>query len=290
MKILNLQLGRKRQKLLQTESFPIEEVENIDIFSSSTDIEIQIHDKPMVSVVLYTYQGGPILKTESGNGVLQLKAKQLETSERSIFSYSSGTKLVVTAPEAAVRNWDIRTGSGDIDTAGLQFACIAIRVRSGDVTGRDLKGETMKILTGSGDIEMKHVNAGTLSFHASSGDIDLNYIKALSIEAKTSSGDIDLDEYTGDFSAISGSGSMKISKAMNGSVDLKTGSGDMKIAVDQQWGSAAVMMNTRSGKIAANLPIEITQQVKNKTIGTIGAGEGTIHAQSGSGDIMLYSK
>jgi DUF4097 and DUF4098 domain-containing protein YvlB len=70
------------------------------------------------------------------------------------------------------------------------------------------------------------------------------------------------------------------------SLEAETGSGDVAIRAPATLG-AEVEIETSSGEIETDFPLQITRHGRDHMVGTIGDGKGTIAIETGSGGIRL---
>jgi hypothetical protein len=145
---------------------------------------------------------------------------------------------------------DVDTGSGSVEVSRYHGTSLSIDTGSGDVTGTDLSSEELAIETGSGDIRLTAVTAPRVSLETGSGGI-----------------------------------TAELRKDIN-SLQAETGSGDVAIRAPATLG-AEVEIETSSGDIETDFPLQITRHARDHMVGTIGDGKGTIAIETGSGQIRL---
>jgi hypothetical protein len=144
----------------------------------------------------------------------------------------------------------VDTGSGSVDVSRYHGASLSIDTGSGDVTGTELAGDEISIETGSGEIKLSAVTAPRVSLETGSGGITADLRQDVA------------------------------------SLEAETGSGDVAIRAPANLG-AAVEIETSSGEIETDFPLQITRHGRDHMVGTIGDGKGTIAIETGSGGIRL---
>jgi hypothetical protein len=144
----------------------------------------------------------------------------------------------------------VDTGSGSVDVSRYHGASLSIDTGSGDVTGTELAGDEISIETGSGEIKLSAVTAPRVSLETGSGGITADLRQDIA------------------------------------SLEAETGSGDVAIRAPANLG-AAVEIETSSGEIETDFPLQITRHGRDHMVGTIGDGKGTIAIETGSGGIRL---
>ncbi|TFG46711.1 MAG: hypothetical protein E4H41_01375 [Gemmatimonadales bacterium] len=162
----------------------------------------------------------------------------------------------------------IDTGSGDVTLAGHNGE-LSVDTGSGDIVLSKIKTGDLSLDTGSGDVRIDGVTADELSVDTGSGDVIVTAAGARDVEIDTGSGDIRLS-LTGDINDLS----------------VDTGSGDVEISAPKSLG-ATVEIETNSGDITTEFPVQVTRKGRDGLVGTIGNGEGRIAIDTASGDVTL---
>lgn len=171
---------------------------------------------------------------------------------------ATGTKgvLGVDVGSGAVRvtqadgDLSVDTGSGAVEVSRFHGQSLSIDTGSGDVTGSELESGKLDIDTGSGEIRLTGVAAPELALETGSGGITADLQRDIT------------------------------------SLQAETGSGDIAIHAPPTLG-AAVQIETSSGDIETDFPLQVTRQGRDHMVGTIGDGKGTIAIETGSGGIRL---
>ena len=148
---------------------------------------------------------------------------------------------------------NIDTGSGAVALSRIQGPRLAVSTGSGEVTGGDLTADELEIDTGSGDIRLSAVSSPSVSFETGSGVVDADLRQDVS------------------------------------RLTAETGSGDIAIRAPASLG-AAVEIETASGDIETDFPLEVTRHGRDHVIGKIGDGKGSIAIETGSGGVRLLKR
>jgi DUF4097 and DUF4098 domain-containing protein YvlB len=130
---------------------------------------------------------------------------------------------------------------------------LSVDTGSGSVTGTEVKAEQVTVQTGSGDIELAGVTAPAVALETGSGTVraDLrSEIRSLSVE---------------------------------------TGSGDVTVTAPATL-DAEVEIETASGDIESDFPLQVTRHARDHLVGRIGSGRGRISVETGSGDVRLVKR
>jgi hypothetical protein len=176
--------------------------------------------------------------------------------------------------------------SAPVSAAGVKGS-LAVDVGSGDVRATGAEGE-LSVDTGSGSVEVTGFRGDALSIDTGSGQVSGSQLNARSIHVDTGSGDIELTAVTcPELTLETGSGS--ISTEVRGPVRdlaLETGSGDISVRAPATL-AGEVEIETASGEIETDFPIQVTRHARDHVVGRIGDGVGRVAIETGSGDVRL---
>lgn len=142
------------------------------------------------------------------------------------------------------------TGSGAVEVTGFKGTALSVDTGSGDVTCSDLEGDEVAVDTGSGDVRLTGVTAPKLALETGSGTVTADLRRDIA------------------------------------SLSVETGSGDISIRAPASLG-AEVEIETSSGDIESDFPLQVTRRSRDHMVGTIGDGKGSIAIETGSGGIKL---
>ena len=126
------------------------------------------------------------------------------------------------------------TSSGSQHISNVYGRSVEVSSSSGNVTVSAVYGTDVSVKTSSGEADLRDVVIkGKLNVNTSSGDVILSRCDASAIAVRTTSGDVTGELLSGkEFSASSGSGSIRIPESTSGGIcEIKTGSGDIRITV-----------------------------------------------------------
>jgi Uncharacterized conserved protein len=195
--------------------------------------------------------------------------------------------LVISVPEG--KSVNVYLGVGDITASNVK-GDLRLDTSSGRVDVTGTKGD-LSVDTGSGDVKVTGASGSQISIDTGSGEVNGTELKATSLDVDTGSGDVELsDVMAEDVTIDTGSGSVNL--ALKTTVDhlkVDTGSGNVTIAVPGTL-SAQVAIETGSGDITTDFPIQVRKTGGDELIGTIGSGTGHIDIDTGSGDVKLLKR
>jgi lia operon protein LiaG len=176
--------------------------------------------------------------------------------------------------------------SAPVTATGVK-GTLAVDVGSGDVRVTGGEG-TLSVDTGSGSVELSGFRGDELSVDTGSGQVSGSQLNAKSIQVDTGSGDIELTTVTCPELALE-TGSGSISTEVRGPVRdlaLETGSGDISVRAPANL-AGDVEIETASGEIETDFPIQVTRHARDHVVGRIGDGVGRVAIETGSGDVRL---
>jgi DUF4097 and DUF4098 domain-containing protein YvlB len=145
---------------------------------------------------------------------------------------------------------DIETGSGDVQFSELDGDA-EVNAASGDVQFATVGGRG-RINTASGDVQLGSLGGGG-KINSASGDVQIREARD-SVEVNTASGDVNLGEASSSVSVNSASGDQTVGSAVQGKLDLKSASGDLKIGI-REGSTLWVDARSRSGEVRSELDV-----------------------------------
>ena len=119
------------------------------------------------------------------------------------------------------------TGSADISAVG-RYSSVEVHTASGDVRVDQVERDA-EVKVASGDVRIGRVD-GSLKLQTAAGDLSVGPV-AGTAEIKTAAGDVNLEEVGAGLSVHSVSGDLRVGAVTEGTVELKSVSGDMLIGV-----------------------------------------------------------
>ena len=165
----------------------------------------------------------------------------------------------------------IDVGSGSVNVTRGQGALL-VDTGSGDVQVSGFRGTELTVDTGSGEVTVSEVETGELRIETGSGDIRIGGATAPALALETGSGSVTA-ELLADFRDLS----------------VETGSGNISVTAPGTIG-AEVEIETASGDIETDFPLQVTRHARDHLVGRIGNGGGRIAMETGSGDIRLLKR
>jgi hypothetical protein len=176
--------------------------------------------------------------------------------------------------------------SAPITASGIKGSLV-LDVGSGPVKVSGAEG-SLQVDTGSGPVEVSGFRGGELSIDTGSGGVTGSELQASEIQVDTGSGDIELTAVTAPVLTLE-TGSGSVGADLHGPVRelaVETGSGDISVRAPASL-AAEVEIETASGGIETDFPLQVTRHSRDHVVGHIGNGTGRVAIETGSGDVRL---
>ena len=173
--------------------------------------------------------------------------------------------VTITAPKGS---FGVDVGLGDVRVSGGE-GTLSVDTGSGSVTVTGFRGDKLSLDTGSGQVSGSELSARSIDVDTGSGDIELTAVTCPELALETGSGSISTD--------------------LRGPVrdlSLETGSGDISVRAPATL-SGEVEIETASGEIETDFPIQVTRHARDHVVGRLGDGVGRVAIETGSGDVRL---
>ncbi len=180
----------------------------------------------------------------------------------------------------------IDTGSGQV-TAQDIVGSLSIDTGSGRVSVLRVDGDVL-VDTGSGRVEIEDVRGGQINVDTGSGGVTGMNLTAVTVRVDTRSGSIELEQVRSeDVYLDTGSGSIRVELMEDvENLMVDTGSGSVTVWMPEGVG-AEIEIETGSGGIDLDFPVQIRRAGRDHVLGTIGDGRGRINIDTGSGSVRL---
>jgi lia operon protein LiaG len=177
--------------------------------------------------------------------------------------------------------------SATVDARGHRGALL-VDAGSGGVTVRDAQLRDLTIDVGSGDVSVDNVRSAACLFDTGSGDVNGSGARCDRLRVDVGSGDVTLADVRADDALVdTGSGSVRLGMAATpASLTVDTGSGAVTVTLPDDL-DADVDIESGSGDISSEFPVQTARFARNTLRGTIGNGGAKIRVDTGSGAIAL---
>lgn len=267
------------EELVRTETFTAEGTLDLDISVTIGEIDVDLTELDEVVVEVRHVPGGGQPWAEGVTNLLNwvsdrfgdqfgtdLRGTPAEAVQQTRIE-QTGRRLVVRAPKplplrniplaVSVRapagsSLEIRAGSADVTVTG-PCGRADVLTGSGEVK-LDRADGAATVRTGSGGVRLGPTLAG-LQLRTGSGDVEASSLSGTATLV-TGTGDVWLGAAAGEIMARSGSGDLSVAEAARGSLELITGSGEIRIGV-RPGVAAEVDLSSGSGKVSSELDVEL---------------------------------
>ncbi|MFF2890730.1 DUF4097 domain-containing protein [Paenibacillus sp. NPDC057967] len=279
----------------EQQTIDISDVRNLDISSGSLDVRVVRGSGSEAVIRLEGWASKNYIKdlkldSSKKDGTLHLSLK----SDRGIrFGFGfRGVDMIVELPEKTWSQLDIDLGSGDLSLEQLRAENAKLNTNSGDVKGSDFKVDSnLSISIDSGDLKLRNVAAKKMDLSTQSGDLSIKGYEADTINFKVNSGDVDFEDGTAELTGKTSSGDIKMQvENITRPTDLRTGSGDVTVMLDNNPNSLSVQFKAGSGDgviLKDDFTYESGSKGASSIKGKFGSGGIKLNVQTGSGDFVL---
>ncbi|WP_410580593.1 DUF4097 family beta strand repeat-containing protein [Amycolatopsis sp. lyj-108] len=204
-----------------------------------------------------------------------------------------GNRLVVQAPKAwqlknvplavtvrapAGSHLEVRAGAADVTVTGS--AGRADLMTGAGKIGLERADGSAIVRTGTGDIKLGPTLSG-LQLRTGSGSVEASSVSG-SATVATGTGDVWLGEVAGEVLARTGSGDLSVADAASGTLELTTGSGEVRVGI-RGGVQAEIDLSSTTGSVSSELdvaesaPSEVSLKVRART----GTGDAVVTSAAG---------
>ena len=195
--------------------------EHIGIFIGEKDLSVKVYLPEDSYEKLYALSVSGSVKVEAGFKFTEAEAQS-----------TSGEVIFMSAADSL----SLKSTSGDVDAKDFDVQSLKAVSVSGDIEIDNVNAESFSAKTTSGDIDLSSVVIdGDASINTTSGDFEFSRCDAANVKILTVSGDVRgslLTDKRFTISTVSGDVKLPESVSDAGWCDIKTTSGDVKIAVE----------------------------------------------------------
>ncbi|MFD5246985.1 DUF4097 domain-containing protein [Amycolatopsis sp. NPDC058340] len=201
-----------------------------------------------------------------------------------------GNRLVVQAPKAwqlknvplavtvrapAGSHLEVRAGAADVTVTGSAGRADLL-TGAGKIALERADGSAI-VRTGTGDIKLGPTQSG-LQLRTGSGSVEAASVSG-SATVATGTGNVWLGEVAGEVLARTGSGSLSVADAASGTLELTTGSGEVRVGI-RGGVQAEIDLSSTTGSVSSELEVAETapSEVSLK-----------VRARTGTGDAVVTS-
>lgn len=162
----------------------------------------------------------------------------------------------------------VDVGSGSIEVSDVE-GDVDLDTGSGGVRATNVRGDELNIDTGSGSVVVRDATVRSLNVDTGSGGVDVLSSSAQHVMIDTGSGGVDATLLSNP-----------------DDIEIDTGSGSVTVGLPADYGGR-VDIETSSGAIDLDFPVEVRHFERNEVSGTIGNGNGRLAIDTGSGSVRI---
>lgn len=246
----------------------VSEIDEIEIFSRSTNVEIIGEDREDIYAEL---QGGGknhnlVARESGGDFSLTVKHKGIP-----FFSLFQDQKLIVHVPAEYKESL-----SADLSSGNLSLS-----------SDHELSIDQLSLETSSGNISVDRVDAKKLNIKGTSGNIELSDINASNSTLRTTSGNMEIENLTGEIQSKLTSGNISIRlKDVTDDLQFQLTSGEMSLSLPEDE-DVALEANATSGDISHSFDFDKIEADENKLKASKGKANHHVSISVTSGDVEI---
>lgn len=217
-----------KPKLIFEETYEITDINKIDVFVKSSDINIFESEDDKIKVEIHGSNKDRVI-VDNKDGSLSIDVKR---KKKVCIGICYGNKINIYVPKEYEGAFNIESTSGDISSKLQSYNDYKIKVTSGDIKLNNVKNLSGK--STSGDVEINNISE-SINFVSTSGDYDINYFEVNKDSSiKVTSGDVEIDTLK------------------NAYVNASVKSGDIDIKKNDRYAEYELKIKTTSGDIEVN--------------------------------------
>jgi DUF4097 and DUF4098 domain-containing protein YvlB len=186
-------------------------------------IEVETTDVAETTVEVEAIRG------DVGDLEVEQRGRDIVVQSRKRFAFKSDQQFDVRVRAPLGSEVDASVASASFRATG-RLSKIEVNTASGDVQVEDVEGD-VKIHSASGDVQIGSVG-GRTEVNTASGDVQIGSA-AGGGTIRSASGDVQLAEAAKQVKLQTASGDMVIGSIAEGSVDVKSASGDVRVGISQ---------------------------------------------------------
>jgi DUF4097 and DUF4098 domain-containing protein YvlB len=215
---------------------------SVHIPSGHVDIATEERDRTTVEVEARRGSEEDVLVEQRGGKIVVEARKAFGSVRKGEYT------VVIHAPDGSEAETD--TASADLGVRG-RVGALNAKTASGDVEVERADGEA-RVRSASGDVSIRSAG-GRVDVNTASGEVELGAVGG-DVSVRTASGDVRVAEAAASVSIYTASGDQEIGSAAQGSVDLKSASGDVRIGI-RRGSRMHVDARSMSGETSSELEL-----------------------------------
>ena len=218
------------EEIIKTESVGSEGIENLNILTNNTKIEVLPTNDSDITAELSTKNKKHELLAKVEDSTLFIEVKDKQKSFISLDFFSFGTTLTVYVPEKAYDSLQVESDNGRITVDEIEANGVNVKADNGRIELENIESMTVTGNASNGLISMKNVNSSTINVTTSNGKIMLDHVEG-EIYGKTSNGAIEL-----------------VTENLDRFIELETNNGKINVQTEQEPTNVTFDVRVDNGK------------------------------------------
>ena len=219
------------EEITKTESIHSEGIENLNILTNNTKIEVLSTNAADITAELLTKNKKNELLTKTQDSTLYIEVKDKRRSFINLDFFSFGTTLTVYVPKKVYDSLQVESDNGRINVEKIQANDVNVKTDNGRIELDYIESFTVTGKTSNGRISMKDIISSKINVNSSNGKIILNHVEG-EIYGRTSNGAIEL-----------------VAKDLDRPIELETSNGKINIQTEQEPTNVTFDVRVDNGKV-----------------------------------------
>jgi len=253
---------------MRTETFATPGDVRLDVRLGSGEIRLEASDTDETTVTLEPLRDNEASTSAVEEARIEQRGDEILVDVRGRLRFMRGADVLVEIRCPNDANVRAKSGSADIEGHG-RLGSVEVETGSGDVQFGEVSGDAEvnaasgdvqigsiggqgRINTASGDVQLASV-ARDAKVNSASGDVQIREAGGR-LEVNSASGDVMVAEASSSVSVNTASGDLTIGSVVQGKVDLKSASGELRIGI-REGSTLWVDARSRSGEVRSELPV-----------------------------------
>lgn len=217
--------------LTKEETIPSEGIDNLDILTNNTKIEVLPTNDSDITAELSTKSKKHelLVKVEDSTFFIEVKDKQKSFISLDFFSF--GTALTVYVPEKVYDSLQVESDNGRITIEQIKVNDVNVKADNGRIELGSIDSNTVTVRSSNGRIAMESINSSTINANSSNGKIMFDHVEG-DISGKTNNGSIEL-----------------VTTDLDRSIELETDNGKINIQTEQEPTNVTFDVRVDNGKV-----------------------------------------
>lgn len=228
---LTFKSAYQAEDIIKTETILGEEIENLDIKTNNTRVDVLPTNDQDINIELSTKNSHDQLLTEVNGSTLLIQVKNKKRQLIQLDFFSFGSTLTVYVPEKVYHSFQIDTHNGRVTVDQLQASDVTVKADNGKIELENMISDTVTGQADNGEISMKNINSSTTQVKTSNGRINLDHVEG-KVFGRTNNGSITL-----------------VTEHLDRSIEFEADNGIINIQTEKEPTNAILDVRVDNGKV-----------------------------------------